>query len=160
MNVANYNRSFDISASAYSTCLHVTTYNNDSRVPPPETPPTPIPSTTPAKSPHKSHKLSGGAITGIVIGVLVGVGLISVLAFILWRRKKSESKSPVSKEMEPKQKEYGDLTSNVDDSPSEAPDTGIAQERFMPELSPSAGVRPELQGTAVRETRRPPSELP
>jgi hypothetical protein len=33
--------------------------------------------------------LGGGAIAGIVIGVLLGLGLLAVIAFIMWRRKRA-----------------------------------------------------------------------
>lgn len=38
-------------------------------------------------SKQPSNGLSGGAIAGIVIGVLLGVGILSALAFYIWRKK-------------------------------------------------------------------------
>ncbi|KAF2235689.1 hypothetical protein EV356DRAFT_531550 [Viridothelium virens] len=63
---------------------------------------------TALSSQSSSSGLGGGAVAGIVVGSLVGVCLVALLAFCVWRRRKTDPEFPIRLDPEGKQVVGGD----------------------------------------------------
>lgn len=89
MPVANSQRQISVTtASSVVTCLHVTDYNPESRIPAPRGEPTPVQMISAGGA-----ALSKGKMAGVVVAVVVGFGLLAIAVLMWWLRRRKASRA-------------------------------------------------------------------